>query len=242
MHASYDRTFAMLRPLALYSFLLPATLAAAAPPEEMTLGKSVEGRPIVAHVWGEAEPTLLIIASIHGSEPAGTPLVERLEAWLSDRPEELANHRLVIVPIVNPDGYAKRERHNANGVDLNRNYPTDNRTERKIHGDSALSEPESRALMRAVQVFDPVRVVSLHQPIDCLDYDGPGEALATTMSEAIEGRLPVKKLGGPFGSYVGITLERPIITMELPKGAEERTAEALWDDYGAALVAFIRAD
>lgn len=235
----------MLRLPVLCGLLFHASLAAAITPEEMTLGKSVEGRPIVARVWGEAESTLLIIASIHGSEPAGTPLVERLEAWLAERPEELADRRLVIVPIVNPDGYAKRERFNANGVDLNRNYPTDNRTERKIHGDSALSEPESRALMRAVQVFDPARVVSLHQPIDCLDYDGPGETLATAMSEAIEGRLPVKKLGGrpgSFGSYVGITLGRPIITMELPKGAEERSATALWDDYGAALVAFLRAD
>lgn len=235
----------MCQPIALIGLSLLAAITRAGSPEAMTLGKSVEGRAIVARVWGEAERTLLIIASIHGSEPAGTPLVERLEGWLADRPEELVDRRVVIVPVVNPDGYAKRERHNANGVDLNRNYPTDNRTERKIHGESALSEPESRALLRAVQIFDPVRVVSLHQPIDCLDYDGPGAALAQAMSEAIDGRLPVKKLGGrpgSFGSYVGITLGRPIITMELPEDAEKRSAEALWDDYGAALVAFLHAD
>ncbi|QDT67946.1 murein peptide amidase A [Planctomycetes bacterium MalM25] len=235
-----------MRPrLALSVCLLLTAALNGATPEEVALGESVEGRPIVARVWGESERCLLILASIHGSEPAGTPLVERLEAWFVEHPRELAERRVAIVPIANPDGYAKRERFNANGVDLNRNFPTGNRTERKIHGESALSEPESRALMRALQVFDPVRVVSLHQPIACVDYDGPGEALAEAMSAAIERRLPVKKLGGrpgSLGSYVGVTLGRPIITLELPKHAEDRPAEELWRDYGPALIAFLRAD
>lgn len=235
-----------MRPLlALSACLLLCAALNGATPEEMTLGESVEGRPIVARVWGESDRCLLILASIHGSEPAGTPLVERLKTWFERHPELLAGRRVAIVPIANPDGYAKRERFNANGVDLNRNFPTGNRTERKVHGETALSEPESRALMRALQVFDPVRVVSLHQPVACVDYDGPGEALAEAMSAAIEGRLPVKKLGGrpgSLGSYVGVTLGRPIITLELPKGAEEREADELWDDYGAALIAFIESD
>lgn len=213
--------------------------------EEVTLGQSVEGRPLVARVHGPADAaeTLLVIASIHGSEPAGTPLVERLEARLADDADLLRGKRLVVVPVANPDGFAKGERFNAHGVDLNRNFPADNRVEHTTHGAAPLSEPESRALMRALRMFDPARVVSLHQPIACVDYDGAGESLATAMSEAIEGRLPVKKLGGrpgSLGSYVGVTLGRPIITLELPKDAEKRTTDELWDDYGASLVAFLR--
>ena len=215
--------------------------------EELVLGQSVEGRPIVARPHGseDAAETLLVLASIHGSEPAGTPLVERFEAWLADHPEELTDRRVVIIPIANPDGYQRRERYNTNGVDLNRNFPAGNRTEETIHGDAPLSEPESRALMRALTTYNPSRVVSLHQPIECVDYDGPGKELAEAMSAAIDGRLPVKKLGGrpgSLGSYVGVTLGRPIITLELPKGVEELGAEKLWEDYGAALVAFIRAE
>jgi len=218
---------------------------AAEPPTVETLGQSVEGRPIVARTHGTADAaaTVLIIASIHGSEPAGTPLVERLEAWLADHPEELADRRVVIVPVANPDGYATGERYNPRGVDLNRNFPAGNRTERKIHGGAPLSEPESRALMRALRTYAPDRVVSLHQPVACVDYDGPARALAEAMSAAIEGRLPVRKIGarpGSLGSYVGVTLGRPIVTLELPEGAEVRSADALWDDYGAALIAFVR--
>ena len=211
--------------------------------EEQTLGQSVDGRPIVARSFGgESVETVLVLASIHGSEPAGTPLVEQLEAWFI-KLEGLMDRRLVIIPIANPDGYARRERFNTHSVDLNRNFPADNRTEQNIHGPAALSEPEAVAIMRALQLFNPDRVLSLHQPIACIDYDGPGEALAIAMSEAIDGRLPVKKLGGrpgSLGSYVGIVLGKPIITLELPEGAEEQDAATLWKEYGPALVVFIR--
>lgn len=235
----------VLTSIAIGGGVLAATACPAA--EALELGKSVESRSIFASVHGEADAaeTVLVIASIHGSEPAGTPLVGHLETWLTEHPDVTAACRVAIVPVANPDGYAKRERFNANGIDLNRNYPADNRTDHATHGDTPLSEPESRALMRALQTFNPVRVVSLHQPIECVDYDGPGEALATLMSEAIDGRLPVRKLGGrpgSLGSYVGETLGRPIITLELPKGAEERDADELWQDYGAALVAFVRGE
>lgn len=230
-----------------FATTLAACVALAGPSmaEEITLGQSVEGRPLIARLHGadDAPETLLIVASIHGTEPAGTPLVERLENWLSDHPDELSGKRVVVIPVANPDGYAKRKRFNVHGVDLNRNFPADNRTEHTTHGEAPLSEPESRALMRALRTYDPSRVVSLHQPIDCIDYDGPGEALANAMSDAIDGRLPVKKLGGrpgSMGSYVGETLGKPIITVEFPKHAEKRSTDELWDDYGAALVAFVR--
>jgi protein MpaA len=219
--------------------------AVAAEREPLVLGQSIDGRPVIARVHGpDAAPeTLLVIASIHGSEPAGTPLVERLEAWLAANPNEWPGRRVVVVPQANPDGYESRERFNRNGVDLNRNFPAGNRVERKTHGATPLSEPESQALMRALERFAPTRVVSLHQPLECVDYDGPGEELAAAMSTAIGGKLPVNKLGGrpgSLGSYVGETLGRPIVTLELPKKAEERSTEELWNDYGPALVAFVR--
>lgn len=208
----------------------------------LDLGQSVRGEPIVARVWGEGSTTALIIASIHGSEPAGTPLVEQFETWLADHAHLLAGRRLVIVPIANPDGFAKRERLNANDVDLNRNFPAGNRTEHKKHGPTALSEPESAALMRLLRRYPPQRVLSIHQPVACVDYDGPAKELAQAISQAIDDRLPVKRIGsrpGSLGSYVGVTLGIPIITLELPKGAEKDT-DTLWRDYRAALEAFLR--
>ena len=48
---------------------VPATVVA-------TIGYSVEGRPILCHEFGNGGPTILIKASIHGTEGAGTPLTQ----------------------------------------------------------------------------------------------------------------------------------------------------------------------
>lgn len=207
-----------------------------------TLGQSFQGKPIECIVHGQGEDVLLVIATIHGTEPAGTPLVESFDKWLIDHPEQLEGRQVVIVPVANPDGMAAGERFNTRGVDLNRNFPAGNweETSRNMHGDAPLSEPESRILMQVVCRFFPNRVVSIHQPLECVDYDGPGKGLAEAM--AAECPLPVKKLGGrpgSFGSFVGETLGKPIITLELPKDAG-MDADQLWQTYGKALIAALQ--
>ena len=211
-------------------------------PKKIEIGKSVEGRPIECIVYGKGPDVLLVIATIHGDEDAGTPLMKPFQEWLKAHPEELAGKQVVIVPIANPDGLAAQERFNSRGVDLNRNFPAGNwRVEKvNLHGDTPLSEPESRVLMRVVCRYFPSRVISIHQPINCIDYDGPGEDLAKAMAEKCP--LKVKKLGGrpgSFGSFVGETLGKPIITLEMPKD-ETEDPEKLWQRYGEALIAALR--
>jgi len=91
-----------------------------------------------------------------------------------------------------------------------------------------------------IEIYAPDRIVSIHQPLSCIDYDGPGIALARRMAEHCD--LPIKKLGarpGSLGSYAGLTLGIPIITLELPRSADALDEQSLWDKYGAALVAAV---
>lgn len=211
-------------------------------PERFVAGRSFEGRPIECIVLGDGPDVFLLIATIHGNEAAGTPLVAEFQKWLIEHPEELAGRQLVIVPVANPDGFAADKRFNTRGVDLNRNFPAGNWQEKGVnmHGDTPLSEPESRVLMQMLCRYFPNRVVSIHQPVDCIDYDGPGKELAEAM--AAECPLKVKKLGGrpgSFGSFVGETLGKPIITLELPKDAG-MDGPTLWKQYGQALIAALR--
>ncbi len=185
---------------------------------ELVIGRSVQGRDILCHVFGDAGETVLILGGIHGNEPGSETLVSGLVPHLQDRPELYRTRRIVVLPAANPDGLAAGTRTNTRGVDLNRNFPADNFRPTRRNGPRPLSEPESRALHVLLVRYPPDRIVSVHQPLACIDYDGPAEELARQMA-SISG-LPVRKLGGKpgsFGSYAGITRGIPIVTVELPR-------------------------
>jgi len=211
-------------------------------PKREVIGRSLAGTEIVCELYGQGEDVLLVLATIHGNESAGTPLVAEFGKWLRAHPEELTGRTAAIIPVANPDGMAKSVRLNDNGVDLNRNFPAGNWGEADVkpHGETPLSEPESRTVMRAICQYFPDRIVSIHQPLECVDYDGPAEELARAMADACP--LKLEKLGGlpgSLGSFAGETLRIPIVTLELPKEAPHDGPQ-LWKTYGPALVAALR--
>ncbi len=208
--------------------------------EVVILGRSVENRTIVCRVLGDGGETVLLMATIHGNESAGTPLLHYLAEHLKTKPELLRGRRAVLVPLVNPDGHQRRSRYNAHRVDLNRNFPAHNRKSRKRYGASALSEPESRAIETAIARYRPSRIISIHQPKACVDYDGPAEDLAKLMGAI--GDMKVRHLGsrpGSLGAYAGETLGIPTITLELPGRASRMAPQALWRRFGPMLIAAV---
>lgn len=219
----------------------PAAPVVVVPFEESVIGQSVEGRPITRLRIGDGAYVILIMASIHGNETAGTPLVKRLAEEVRKCPELVAGKTLIVLPLVNPDGDAVRIRYNARGVDLNRNFPAENRENSSRYGLQALSEPEAVAVFRTLEDFPPQHIVTLHEPLQCVDYDGPAKQLAEAISAA--GPLPVKKLGsrpGSLGSFAGLTLKIPTVTLELPPNAATQSNELLWRFYGEALLESVR--
>ncbi len=183
---------------------------------------------------------MLIIGSIHGDETAGTFLIWELFNHVRKHPELAENRRIILIPLANPDGMISDSRYNARGIDLNRNFSTANRKSSKRHGSSPLSEPETRIIAKIIDKFGPNRIMSIHQPLECMDYDGPGKNLAHNLSGYCD--LPVRKLGskpGSLGSYAGETLDIPIITLELPQMKYGLDSRVLWDKYGKTMRAFI---
>lgn len=206
-------------------------------PRQTAVGQSVEGRAIVCQVIGNGDDTVLILASVHGSEPAGTPLVLELAKHLVRYPGLMRGRRVVLIPVANPDGLARGMRCNARDVDLNRDFPAANWRRGRHRGTEPMSQPESRAIGTALDQYRPARIVSIHQPLGCVDYDGPARALAEAMAAA--GGLSIRKLGGQhgsLGSYAGITRGIPIITLELPQSASRLDATSLWRQYGQMLL------
>lgn len=161
--------------------------------EVETFGQSVEGRPLeVLRVCrGSPQAKVLVTANVHGLEwisarvalgvleavatqqPGARALLERAELW--------------VAPCLNPDGFARTERAegqgtvaqlrcNANGVDLNRNFPlpagarrsalpfTGSSTRGSVtyHGPHTRSEPEVDALARLCEREGFHAQVALH--------------------------------------------------------------------------------
>ena len=204
------------------------------------VGTSVQRRPIMCLELGTDSDVTFILATIHGNEAAGTPLVRRLSWYLREHPELLSGRKVVLMAVANPDGMVNSTRYNAKGVDLNRNFEAANRINTKQTGLLPLSEPEAVIIKRLIKEYRPDRIVSIHQPLNCIDYDGPARMLADRMGQYCA--LPVKKLGarpGSLGSYAGVTLGIPIITFEMLQSDSQLNSEALWQKYGKALLAAV---
>ncbi|MGI8906373.1 MAG: M14 family zinc carboxypeptidase [Candidatus Sumerlaeaceae bacterium] len=209
-------------------------------PEATVIGKSVMGRNIEMLTLGKGPDYVLILASIHGNEAAGTPLVLRLEKLLRREPALLEGRRVALIPVFNPDGFIGNTRTNARGVDLNRNYPAENRENTPRYGLKGLSEPESQAFMAVLEKERPARIVMIHQPLSKVDWDGPAQDLSKRMAEYCE--LPSQRIGarpGSLGSMFGVDWKLPIITYELPKRATGMDEGILWRRFGGPLLASV---
>jgi protein MpaA len=207
---------------------------------------SVQGRPILAHVRGGAStPTVLALGGVHGDEPKSVTVARRLIELLDADPHTASGARWVVIPVVNPDGYARRRRRNARQVDINRNFPTETWKEsakrsRMFGGTAPASEPETRAVIEATLRYRPARIVSIHsidQSRHCNNYDGPGRAVARLMAR-FNGYPVVPSMGyptpGSLGTWAGVERDIPTITLELPS---HHSPKRCWEENRRALLA-----
>lgn len=209
-----------------------------------TAGISVEGRPIEVIELGEGEEVTLFLGVFHGDEPQGKYILNRLKEYLIDNPDILHNKKVVLVPVVNPDGLARKTRVNANGVDINRNFPTrdwDSKPTKVkfMPGIKPLSEPETKAVISILKKYNPQKIISIHSPMRCVNYDGPAKELAIEISKY--NKYPVKSyIGystpGSFGTYAGKERNIPVVTLEVPNISDEE----VWSQNKDALIAAIK--
>ncbi len=199
---------------------LEATLA------RSVLGKTIYTRDVLPSAPVASPLRVLVVGGIHGDELSSSSVALH---WISLAQSTPGQIHWRFIPALNPDGLFTRpsRRVNANGVDLNRNFPTPNwereaiiywekrtrRDPRRWPGKSPLSEPETRFLNEELLRFKPNLIVSLHAPYGVLDFDGP----ITPPSRL--GRLYLDQVGifpGSLGNYGGVYKGMPVVTVELP--------------------------
>ncbi len=134
----------------------------------------------------------------------------------------------LFIPCLNPDGLQLNTRCNANGVDINRNFPTKNWGEdtskagtnpaNYYSGTSPASEIETKFVIDVIEKYQPELILTLHAPYKIVNYDGPAKDIAQKISDII--KYPVEpSIGyptpGSFGTWAGVEKNIPIITLEL---------------------------
>jgi protein MpaA len=199
---------------------------------QATTARSVQGRTLWARDIQPEDSKLrvLVRGAIHGDELSSAAVALH---WIALAEQTAAPWSQAIhwrfIPALNPDGLLATppRRVNANGVDLNRNFPTPNwardakvywekrtrKDPRRWPGHQPLSEPESAFLHSEMQRFQPNLIVSIHAPYGVLDFDGP------SVPPSRLGRLYLDQVGifpGSLGNYGGVHKGVPVVTIELP--------------------------
>lgn len=194
-------------------------------------GRSVKNAPLLLKEYPPLKKRtplgkILVVGGIHGDEYASVSVVFKWMKTLDKYHSGLFHWQ--VIPLANPDGLLQKKstRLNANGVDLNRNFPSHNwdqyaldywqqetkKNPRRYPGPKAVSEPETQWLSKQITRFQPDMIVSVHAPYGIIDYDGPNKGPSHL------GHLPLKPLGtfpGSLGRYAGVDKNIPVVTIEL---------------------------
>ncbi|MBU4536898.1 hypothetical protein KJ603_02580 [Patescibacteria group bacterium] len=155
---------------------------------EFSIGKSVEGRDILAYQYGEGTTEILFVGGIHGGYEWNTSLLayETID-YLKANPDKIpVNIKVTIIPVLNPDGlnttigtstrFILKDvptsqtklvagRFNSNEVDLNRNFDCDWQasgtwqSKTVSGGTEVFSEPEALAIKNYIETKKPHAVI-----------------------------------------------------------------------------------
>ncbi|MGH8074186.1 MAG: M14 family zinc carboxypeptidase [Lysobacter sp.] len=119
------------------------------------VGRSVEDRPLRHVSWGNGDTRVLLWSQMHGDESTASMAIADLFQFLGAQPDHPIVQRLLehttlhFLPVMNPDGAARFQRRNAQGIDINRDA-------------RALVSPEARALHDLRERVQPAFGFNLH--------------------------------------------------------------------------------
>lgn len=204
---------------------------------ELESGESLEGHPIpVFKTEIKAQKYLYLIGGVHGDEVEGVYVLKELFQWLKLE-HSLKDLPMIVIPILNVDGYKNQTRVNAHLVDLNRNLPTKDWSggfkEAKYNpGPKALSEPENQFLVKLMDKYRPGFIFSFHSWKPILNYNGDCQDIAEYLSLFNKYEI-ADDIGyptpGSLGTFAVEKYQAPVLTFECPLLKTHReTLKDIW--------------
>ncbi|WP_412462507.1 M14 family murein peptide amidase A [Halobacteriovorax sp. RT-2-6] len=200
-------------------------------------GKTVNNLEIEAFKNKVDSPRYIyLMAGVHGDEIEGVHCLKEIFSWLKTEVE--TDLPLVVIPIVNKDGVNAGTRVNANGVDLNRNLPTQSwesefEEDKYNPGSAPLSEPENQFLNKLFNEYPPAFILSIHSWKPIVNYNGDCKDVAQLLAK--HNNYPIADdIGyptpGSLGTYGSVELGAPVLTFECPTVDTGVTVEEVWQE------------
>lgn len=216
--------------------------------KEIILGKSIQDKEIKGYSFGEENSfnKTLIIGAIHGIEPQSKEVCELYINEIKDKPF-FENCYLFIIPCINPDGLALKTRGNANGVDLNRNFPSITWKNVPVSGNQAYypgvetsSEVETKIIVKLLNEKNFKKIISIHTNhfiqfpnAPMINYDGKQSLELAEKLSHVTGLIAKGDIGfptpGSLGTWVGGELKKISITVELD---DTKSGKELYKKHG----------
>jgi protein MpaA len=191
---------------------------------------------------------------MEGNEQNSSELLDQWIPALDSDPSRIPSWRtIVVIPTINPDGFAADTRLNADGIDLNRNFPSNNWQTRVTEplantvwtndgGPYPLSAPESQALASFYEAHRPRLTLTMHSHGGIVEANDAGDSIALGAQYAALADykpIPTYEIGdffdytttGAFEDWANNKLGLPVLEVELQSPTADeytRNLPALW--------------
>jgi protein MpaA len=177
-----------------------------------TIGTSVRGRSITAYRFGSGSSKIVFVGGTHGNEKSSVATMNAWIDYLELHAHELPSNRsIIVIPNLNPDGYASSSRTNANNVDLNRNFPSNDWSSSvqmpggqnlpQGGGITPLDQPESQAMASFIQAQSPRLVLTYHAVAKVVISNDTGDSITQSQKYAELSGYPFTSNANSHGTF-----------------------------------------
>lgn len=169
------------------------------------LGRTTQSTIIPLFVLGTGPVAIKLIANIHGDEVIGREILIKYISYLLETHSILLDfYTMYIIPTLNPDGFALKQRWNAEDVDINRDFPD-------IYFPGKVSQTnEALAIQQLSETIDFKFSIAFHGGAKVVNYPYDGNAIfqnglyTPTVDDDI-----FKNIASVYAEYLGMSYQFP---------------------------------
>jgi murein peptide amidase A len=174
---------------------------------------------------------IYLIAAQHGDERNSKRVLELFMREVKLLSADYRNdHRIIIIPLYNPDGYKRYDRFAAKKVDLNRDFPSSD-------GEGNPHSKVTEAFLKLLKRYPATEIYNIHQPFRVVLYYPEDEKVAKPFGQLSDYPLG-QGVGYPTPGSLGTYAREkkiPILTVELSRSMRSIMAPFIYEEVRLAL-------